>query len=649
MPDSMPIAAAKQPPGKPFPPRMMAPGAGRAPVPVETKLAAIPWRSVFRWAFYVVGMAPWWVALETALTLFISLLMMYSFVVLGTVISALRPGEKCTGTDCPSSDLSLPWVPLPHDGATAAIVFAVVTVVLIVLGYGNRLLGAWITNMMVGRMRQEIHDKLLTLGPSFQQKFDTGRSMLLVMQFVSIAQMMLKEVITAPIIKGVSIAGALFFLAALLAALQEQNNLVHTVLLVALVALPIIGWFLAARLRAAFARALDSQVHLTDEFMNSIHRPDEVQLMGAASQRSKAFAVRVHKLVHDQFAAEAGRELANAFQSAMPTLLQVVLLLYGIFVALQTGSVAAAGAVVALYQLVPQAISPIQELLQIAGAFTASWPQVDAVIEVFEAEPEGGKRDGTLELGPDDRSVTFRDVTFAYAPDHPNIVDAVSHVFPAGKVTAIVARFGTGKSTVLNLVARLRRPQTGSILIGDKGLGQIKQASLRGNVVKVSQFPLLISDTVRENFRLAKADASDAEIEAVSRRTGLWDVLVKETPTGEDPLSYMVSRQEGVGLSGGQRRILAVTRALLLEPTVLLLDEPTTGIDPIGRQEIYDTLAKACAGLTVIVVDQDINFVTHFARQVCCLENGKFVDVGSPDELMQRPSLFRRLSEASRQ
>jgi ABC-type branched-subunit amino acid transport system ATPase component len=93
--------------------------------------------------------------------------------------------------------------------------------------------------------------------------------------------------------------------------------------------------------------------------------------------------------------------------------------------------------------------------------------------------------------------------------------------------------------------------------------------------------------------------------------------------------------------------MLAVTRALLLEPTVLLLDEPTTGIDPIGRQDIYETLAKACAGLTVIVVDQDINFISHFADEVCCLENGKFVDVGSPAELMQRPTLFRRLSEAS--
>ena len=612
-------------------------------------MRAIPWRAVIRWAFYVIRMAPWWVALETGLTLALSLLTMYNFVVLGTVIAALRPGETCSGASCPSSALALPYVPLPRDGATAAIVFGVLTIALILLGYGNRLLGAWITNMMVARMRQEIHDKLITLGSSFQERFDTGRSMLLMTAFVSIAQMMLKEIVTAPIIKGASIAAALFFLAALLAALQEQNNLVHTVLLVCLVGLPVIGWSLASRLRAAFARALGSQVQMTEEFMNSIYRPDEVQLMGAEPQRMKAFASRVRTLAHDQFAAEARRELANAFQNAMPTLLQVLLLVYGIFVALQSGSVAAAGAIVALYQLVPQAISPIQELLQIAAAFTASWPQVEAVIEVFEAEPEGGKRDGTLELSPEDRSVAFREVSFAYSPNHPKILDGVKHVFRAGVVTAIVARFGTGKSTALNLIARLRRPQAGSILIGDKGLGQIRSASLRENVVKVSQFPLLISDTARENFRLAKADAGDAEIEAVSRRTGLWDVLVKETPPGGDPLSYLVSRQDGVGLSGGQRRILAVTRALLLQPTVLLLDEPTTGIDPIGRHEIYETLAKACAGLTVIVVDQDMNFIRHFAGEVCCLEKGRFTDIGTPEELMGRESLFKRLSEASQQ
>jgi ABC-type multidrug transport system fused ATPase/permease subunit len=601
------------------------------------------------------------VALEAALMLAVALLGLYTSAVLAKVISALGGRADCTGTEgCASSH---GWIPLPHDGATAAIVFAVLSLVLILLGYGNRVVGAWTTNVMVGRMRQDIHDKLLTLGPSFYQRFDTGRAAVLVQANVPTALMMLKEVITAPVVKGITLAGALFFLASFLRDLQVQNkagldvleaqsSLIPILLLIVLVALPVISWFLAKRLSGAFAGALDSNMQLTEEFMNSIHRPDEVQLMGAAPQRSNAFAMRVRNWVRDQFTADAGRALANVFQTSMPTFLQVMLLVYGIFVALQSGgpgAAAAAGAIVAIYTIVPQAVSPIQELLDFATLFTTSWPSVRAVIEVFEAEPEGGKRDGTLELTPEDRSVTFRDVSFAYREDQAKIVDGVSHVFAPGQVTAIVARFGTGKSTLLNLVARLRRPIEGSILIGDKGLGQIKRESLRNNVVKVSQFPLLISDTVRENFRLAKADATDAEIEEVSRRTGLWEVLVKETPPGGDPLSYMVSRHDGIGLSGGQRRILAVTRALLLEPTVLLLDEPTTGIDPIGRHDLCQTLVKACAGLTVIVVDQDCNFLTHFVHQVCCLEGRKFTDIGSPAELTQRGSLFKQLSEASTQ
>ena len=80
---------------------------------------------------------------------------------------------------------------------------------------------------------------------------------------------------------------------------------------------------------------------------------------------------------------------------------------------------------------------------------------------------------------------------------------------------------------------------------------------------------------------------------------------------------------------------------------MLLLDEPTTGVDPIGRHEILETLSKACAGLTVLVVDQDMNFIARFADQICCLEEAKFADIGSPAELSARPSLFARLSQAS--
>ena len=291
----------------------------------------------------------------------------------------------------------------------------------------------------------------------------------------------------------------------------------------------------------------------------------------------------------------------------------------------------------------------MEDLLQFVAGFTASWPQVSAVIEVLEAKPDAADTGGAIELTPNDQTVAFRNVTFAYAPDRPKVLDDVSHVFTPGKVTAIVARFGTGKSTTLNLVARLRHPQGGTVLIGDKNLQDVKRDSLRLNIVKISQFPLFISDTARENFRLAKADVTDAEIEAACRRTGLWDVFVKQTPPGGDPLSYMVSRQDDVGLTGGQRRMFAVSRALLLKPTVLLLDEPTTGVDPIGRHEIFETLSKACAGLTVLVVDQDMNFIAHFADEICCLEGGKFIDVGTTAELKARPSLFSRLSQASQE
>jgi ABC-type multidrug transport system fused ATPase/permease subunit len=615
------------------------------PPPLVT-MRSVPWRTVYRWAWYVVGVAPIWVAVQTAMSLGVNILNQYSMQVLATATSALSSSAFGSAAP-PVAGTGLIGALLPRDGATAAVLFAGLTVLLIVLAYVERIILAWTDNLMVGRLRQDIHDKVLTLGPSFHEKFGAGRATLVLTSFVMIAQLILKEVVTAPVTRLVPMIIALVFLSYNLNTIGQQDYAIQAILFVGLIVLPIIGWYLASRLQTAFARANNAQAELTEEFLNSVHRPMEIQLMSAQPQRASAFQKRVQAYIHAQVTATMRQQLAMQFQFAIPRILQAAVLLYGIFVALQSGNAAAAGAILGLYLFVPQVVQPIQELLTFIAGFTSSWPQVQSVIDVLEAKPDEADRGGRLELRADDRSLAFQSVTFAYTPDRPKILDDVSHVFEPGKVTAIVARFGTGKSTVLNIVARLRYPQTGSILIGNKPLQEIKRESLRGNVVKVSQFPLFISDTARENFRLAKADVTDAEIEAVCRTTGLWDVFVKQAPKGGNPLSYMVSREDDVGLTGGQRRIFAVSRALLLKPTVLLLDEPTTGVDPIGRHEIFQTLSKACVGLTVLVVDQDMNFVEHFADQVCCLEDAKFADVGSPKELMARPSLFARLSQAS--
>lgn len=123
--------------------------------------------------------------------------------------------------------------------------------------------------------------------------------------------------------------------------------------------------------------------------------------------------------------------------------------------------------------------------------------------------------------------LAVEDLDFAYTPYGPKIINDLSYSFTPGKVTAIVARAGTGKSTLLNLMARLQDPQGGRILIDCQDISSVTLATLRRHVVKVSQFPLFVADTIGANLKLAKAEATDAELEEVCRRTGLWQVLEK--------------------------------------------------------------------------------------------------------------------------
>ena len=170
---------------------------------------------------------------------------------------------------------------------------------------------------------------------------------------------------------------------------------------------------------------------------------------------------------------------------------------------------------------------------------------------------------------------------FAYNPEGPKILDDLSYTFAPGKVTAIVARAGMGKTTLLNLMARLRDPQGGRILIDGQDISTVTLATLRRHVVKVSQFPLFVAGSIRANLKLAKADATDAELEEACRRTSLWEVLEQAAGSG-DPLDYHLPRSTSEGLSGGQRRLLAVTRAFFYTPPSCCSMSPPPALTPLA-------------------------------------------------------------------
>lgn len=157
--------------------------------------------------------------------------------------------------------------------------------------------------------------------------------------------------------------------------------------------------------------------------------------------------------------------------------------------------------------------------------------------------------------------------------------------------------------------------------------------------------PAFFYGTVRENFQVAKPEATDDDIRRLCESTELWPIL--ESNLGPNPLDQQFAA--GKLLSGGQKKLFALTRCLLLDPTVLLLDEPTVGMGPLEKSPLIETMRKACSGKTVIVVDHDIVWQVRFCDHFLVLDGGKIVQQGTSEELLDRPGLFRELYDEATQ
>jgi len=534
---------------------------------------------------------------------------------------------------------------LPQSKMGVAFMFLAVGVGILVLSFLSRVVGMLCDNVLIQKLQQRLHDKMLTLGPEYHQKHQQGELTAVVMNYSTGAEMLLTGTYSMPIVSGLSFVTAVGFLADSLSKAGAIPVALQVALLAVLVASPLVGWKLAARLKAAYTGVRERNIALTNELMNSTANPVEVQVMSAQWQRSAAFARRLKDFFAEQFRAAVRSEVSNQFQSSTILILQILFVFSAAYFASRNPGSGrqVAGPILGFILLIPSVVAPLQEIVAFWTGLQRSWPSVEVVIGLLETPPEVQDRPGAEELRLERApAIELRDVTFFYEPGRPRILDCVRHTFEAGRVTAIVARAGMGKTSVLNLVCRLRDPVEGAITIDGKDLRDLRVDSVRRAIARASQFPLFIVDTIRANFHLAKADATDAELEALCRKTGLWTILTKVSP--EAPLDFILPRNEG--LSGGERRQLSVTRALIHHPRVLLLDEPTTGVDATSRQALVHCLRESCQGMTVLLVDHDMNFIRQWADRVGVLENGKFVEDGSPEELLARPdSLYKRLWE----
>ncbi len=385
----------------------------------------------------------------------------------------------------------------------------------------------------------------------------------------------------------------------------------------------------------------EQQLGLATLVGGALKAPEEIQAMRAESVFEKKMKVLLDRSLRLRMAQTITMERINAFSQLPGTIVLAAFLGLAIYLEMK-GVNGQPGTIVQVALLTPLLMGAIQQLSSFGIEMRMNWPTMDMIHGILASAPPKEKQTSTESKEPLTASLEARDLVFSYRPGkRPNVLEGASFMIPAGKVTGFVARPGQGKTTFFRLALRFYPWQSGEILLGGKPIRELPLATVRSHLVLMSQFPAFFYDTVRENMRVACPDATDEEIQHAAALTGLDKVLMKSM--GPEALDMPFAA--GAGLSGGQKKLFALTRCLLRKPSVLFLDEPTTGMGPMEKFPLIETMRQSLQGRTVVVVDHDIVWQSRFCDYFHVLSEGKIIQSGSAEELMNQPGLFRELYE----
>ena len=236
------------------------------------------------------------------------------------------------------------------------------------------------------------------------------------------------------------------------------------------------------------------------------------------------------------------------------------------------------------------------------------------------------------ELSPISRSslrgeIEFKNVSFKFEGSKQPTINNVSFKIPAGQKVALVGKMGSGKSTMSKLIAGMREPPSGSILIDGVDVRQIDPADVRKNIGVMLQDSWLFSGTIRENIQMGNNEYEDEHVLEICKVAGVDDFV------GSHPKGYDLEiRERGIGLSGGQKQTINLARSLLHKPKILLLDEPTSSMDQATEQKVIGSLQEFCKDKTMLIVTHR-NPILAMVDRVLVMENGSLMTDQTPEQL----------------
>ncbi|WP_447974531.1 ABC transporter ATP-binding protein [Nitrospira sp. Kam-Ns4a] len=521
-------------------------------------------------------------------------------------------------------------ITVQHDqaGMTAALgLFLALVLLQGLLSMGHSYLTARVSQRILADFRTHLFAHLQRLSLSFFARRRTGELLSRLMNDVGIIQSTLTETPIDSAKQLVTFVGGVAFL-------FVMNWRLCLLILLLLPLLVLVARLFGRRLRALSTTIQDQQAALTtlaEEVLSGI------RVVKSFVQTRREVA---------RFAGQVERALAITLRRA------AVLALFIPTITLLT--FAAAGAVVwyggtqviegtvspgDLFAFVLFAgilIGPFGSAARVFAQLKEAQGAMARVFEILDTEPEIGDRPDAIELPPLAGHVRVEDVSFAYDPRQP-VLAGVSFEAKPGEVVAIVGPTGAGKTTLINLLHRFYDPTAGRITLDGYDLRAVRIESLYRQIALVPQETVLFGGTILDNIRYGREDAAEEEIVAASRAANAHE-FITALPDGY----RTVVGEKGVNLSGGQRQRLAIARAVLKNPRLLILDEATSALDSESERLVQEALDRLMAGRTTFVVAHRLTTVQG-ANRILVLNKGRIVEEGTHAALMERRGLYHYL------
>jgi ATP-binding cassette subfamily B protein/subfamily B ATP-binding cassette protein MsbA len=359
---------------------------------------------------------------------------------------------------------------------------------------------------------------------------------------------------------------------------------------------------------------------------------------GFARERAerRTYAVGHHAVIRKQVLAARTHGTVNlVWGLMMPAANLTVIGFGGWLVMLDLTTI---GTLMALQSYFWRLLEPVMQIVNSISETQRGLAAMERVFELLDREPERPDRPGAGPAPATFRTLCFEGVSFGYGDASPVLHDLELRV-PGGSTVALVGPSGAGKTTITDLVARFHDPGAGRITLDGVDLRDLQLDSYRRQLGIVQQETFLFDGTVRDNLRYAKRSASDAEVEDAARRANA-DRFIRELPQGYETLIG----ERGVKLSGGQRQRLAIARALLADPAILILDEATSNLDTESERLIQDSLRELLRGRTTFVIAHRLSTIAE-ADLIVVVDRGRIVERGTHAGLMQSGGRYRRMVE----